>query len=149
MTDQLYQYMVQSLLANTANAVSQANAAMAGSLNSLYGLPEGFNPFAGNLTLPEQGEKGNKDLKFKEGGTLLATRPTRAMFGEGGPELVSFTPLNRIGKNINKVFGGNSGGGVSGQIRIMVDLSPDLEGRIVENSMNSVADVIARVGRMK
>jgi hypothetical protein len=43
----------------------------------------------------------------------------------------------------------NGGGGVNGQIRVVVDLSPDLEGRIVEKSMDGVADVMARVGRSK
>lgn len=152
MTDELYQYMMQSLLATTTNAVNQASASMAaaaGSLNALIGLPQNVNPFAGNLSVQE-GEVGSRPAGgFAEGGTLIATRPTRALFGEGGPELVNFTPLNRIGKNINKIFGDRSGGGINGQIRVLVDLSPDLEGRIVEKSMDGVADVISKVGRMK
>lgn len=155
LTDELYGYMMNSMLATTVAA--------AGSLNALLGLANGVNPFAGSVNVPApegslnanqglpMGSNPFTDQGFAEGGTLLATRPTRAVFGEGGPELVNFMPLDRIGKNINKVFGDKSGmgGGMNGQIRILVDLSPDLEGRIVEKSMDGVADVVAKVGRMK
>lgn len=39
--------------------------------------------------------------------------------------------------------------GANGQIGIEVLLSPDLEARIVENSMNSVADVVTKIRRSK
>jgi hypothetical protein len=71
------------------------------------------------------------------------------VFGEGGPELVNFTPLNRVGKNVNKIFGDRSSGGMGGTLRVAVDLSPDLEGRIVEQSLDGVAEVISSVNRSK
>jgi hypothetical protein len=151
LTDQLNQYMMNSL-----------TAAAAGSINALLGLANNVNPFTSGMYVPApKGSLNNNqglpkganpftDMNFAEGGSLLATRPTTATFGEAGPELVNFTPLSRIGKNIHKIFGDlNGGGGVNGQIRVVVDLSPDLEGRIVEKSMDGVADVMARVGRSK
>lgn len=86
---------------------------------------------------------------FAEGGTLIADRPTVAMFGERGTEMAQFTPLNRTGKDVGKIFGNMSGGGINGQILVAVDLSPDLEGRIINRSLDGVADVVGRVTRRK
>ena len=40
-------------------------------------------------------------------------------------------------------------GSIDGQIRVVVDLSSDLEGRIVDKSLDGVADVLAQVNRSK
>lgn len=153
LTDSLYQYMAQSLAASTVNAVngvlSQLGSIGGGIGGGGFTAPLTQSPISNliNQGVPPSVAEG---LKFAEGGTLLATRPTRATFGEGGPELVNFTPLSRIGKNINKVFGNTPGnGGVNGTIRVAVDLSPDLTGRIVEQSMDGVAEVLAQVNRSK
>jgi hypothetical protein len=34
--------------------------------------------------------------EFAEGGTLIASKPTVALFGEAGPEVVQFTPMSRL-----------------------------------------------------
>lgn len=47
------------------------------------------------------------------------------------------------------VNGANGRNGTEGQIGIEVVLSPDLEARVVENSVNAVADVITKVRRTK
>lgn len=159
LTDELYKYMMSSLLSSTVNAIGQATAAAANSLNALYGLAANINPFLGNLTIPategslnnnqglQQGENPFTDQAFSG----LATRPTRDLLGKTGADRANFMPLSRVEKNLSKMSGDPSsrGGGLNGQIRILVDLSPDLEGRIVEKSMDSVADVFAKVGRMK
>lgn len=80
-----------------------------------------------------------------EGGTLLATRPTNVMFGESGPEIATFTPLGRIGKNVGSVFGESRANGMEGSITLELLLSPDLEARVVRNSMNGVAEIITKV----
>lgn len=143
LTDQLYKYMMESLLQTTQGAITSANAMLAGTVGA---KPSTMPP----PPTPTGGIPGARDMPFAEGGTLLATRPTRAIFGEGGPELVNFTPLSRIGKNIGKIFGNFSGGaGVNGEIRVAVDLSPDLEGRIVKQSMDGVASVVTKINRSK
>jgi hypothetical protein len=48
----------------------------------------------GNINMPQQ------IPTFQHGGTLLATRPTLAQFGET-PELVQFMPLNQMRQNLN------------------------------------------------
>jgi hypothetical protein len=151
MTDSLYRYMMDSLIASTQGAIA-GMASMMGSLGARdMSGPIPVTVPTGSTDLINQGVPPSvaENLKFAEGGTLLATRPTTATFGEGGPELVNFTPLSRAGKNVGKLFGDRSGGGINGMIRVTVDLSPDLEGRIVEQSLDGVADVMAQINRSK
>ena len=84
-----------------------------------------------------------------EGGTLLATRPTKAIFGENGPERVDVTPLGKPGNNVGNVFGDKSAMGLGGSVKIALELSPDLEARIVENSLDGMAVTLERVIRSK
>jgi hypothetical protein len=74
---------------------------------------------------------------FARGGGMIANRPTLAQFGEAGPELGSFIPLNRLGE----VMGGGGGGQ-----RIGLDISVKADDRLVvevaEAAMNEIADVI-------
>lgn len=83
---------------------------------------------------------------FEEGGTLIATHPTTATFGEV-PEAVTFTPLDGGGNNVGRIFGDNPNQG--GAVEILLTLSPDLEHRIVQKSMDGAADVLVRVNRTK
>lgn len=95
--------------------------------------------------------RGGATPGFAEGGTLLATRPTTVTFGEDGPEQATFTPLGRVGRDEGTIFGnlGGNSGKKDGKIEIDVNLSPDLEARIVENAMNSTAEVVTRINRTK
>jgi len=87
---------------------------------------------------------------YAGGGTVIADKPTVALFGERGLEMATFTPLNRIGSNVNDVFANLSGGGgLGGKISIEMLLSPDLEARVIRNSLSKTAEVIARVSRSK
>lgn len=140
--------MAQSLAASTINAVNGVLSQL-GSLGARdMSTPTPTPVIPGSVT---RRHTDNRPIpEFAEGGSLLATRPTTATFGEGGPELVNFTPLSRVGKNVGKLFGDTSGmGGVNGTIRVAVDLSPDLTGRIVEQSMDGVAEVLSKVNRSK
>lgn len=86
---------------------------------------------------------------FQEGGTLVATRPTLALFGEV-PEVVTFTPINRTGANQGNVYGGNlPGQGGSSEVRIQVELSKDLEARLAEEISGELADVIVEVTKLR
>lgn len=85
-----------------------------------------------------------------EGGTFLATRPTTLNIAENRPELITATPLGRPGANLDKFFtNAEQGGGMSGQIELALSLSPDLEARIVRNTLDKTADVVLRVNRSK
>lgn len=139
LTDALYDYMASKLAMSMTvpSIIPTANVSPTG--GTIGGRP------MGNVAPPRRygGEQ------FAEGGTLLATRPTTVTFGERGAEMASFTPLTRIGQNTNKFFGNMGGGGVNGSVVVEVILSPDLEARVVDASMNGVAEVIAKVNRSK
>jgi hypothetical protein len=52
------------------------------------------------------------------GGSVFADQPTMAMFGEGGPEIATFTPMT--GGGAKRLNGGGSGGVSFGDINITV-----------------------------
>lgn len=86
-----------------------------------------------------------------EGGTFIANRPTTITFGEAGLEKATFTPLGRMGRDVSKTFTNVSGlgEGAGGKVSIELLLSPDLESRIISNSLNATAEVFTRVQRNK
>jgi hypothetical protein len=84
-----------------------------------------------------------------KGGTFIADKPTIQGFGEAGPELVTAIPLNRLGKSANTSPIGSLAGAGGGNVNITLDLSPDLEGRIVANSLDQMANVVMRTRRTK
>lgn len=131
---QIYAAM-QSMMAGQANLGG-------GSTGGSSGKPTGGGSSGGG---------GGNIKPMAEGGVVFANRPTKAVFGEAGMEMATFTPLGRQGKDVNKIFsnlGGNSGNS-SGAIGIEVLLSPDLEGRIVQNTLSQTANVIMKVQRSK
>lgn len=154
LTDALYQYMMQSLVASTQNAVAAGMAAMSGmsvgqygqTTDSPYWQSEHGGTSGGSSTTGGHGTRGRA-----EGGTLIATRPTKVLFGEAGAEAATFTPLTRIGRNEGKVdvSGSLDALGMNGKIAVDLFLSPDLEARVVENSMNGVAEAIVKINRTK
>lgn len=99
------------------------------------------------------GSKGNNNVRngMAQGGSIVADQPTSVTFGEAGPEIATFTPIGRTGTDVNKVFSslGGSDGGTGGQIEIGVSLSPDLESRIIKNTLGETARVISNVRRSK
>lgn len=88
---------------------------------------------------------------FAEGGNLLVDKPTRFTAGENfEPEMISVTPLSRIGKNVGKTFGGLSNkGGMGGDLSIQLVLSPDLEARIISNTLDQTANIFTKIVKGK
>lgn len=84
--------------------------------------------------------------RYAEGGAIIADKPTAAIFGEAGRELATFTPLDKGGQ---KNPFGDLGGTMGGKIKIEMLLSPDLEARITENTLNKTADIVTRVTRSR
>ena len=89
--------------------------------------------------------------RYAQGGVSIVDRPTTAIYGERGPEIATFTPIGRTGRDVNKMFNnlGDGQGSTSGQLEIGVSLSPDLESRIVKNTLGEAARVITQVSRSK
>jgi hypothetical protein len=104
--------------------------------------------FAGRSITPREGGDFGLPEGFAEGGTIIARKPTVALFGEAGPEMATFTPLNKLGEGMvggqAPVDGRQS---LQGRLRLEMLLSPDLEARITDNTLDEVADVIYTIER--
>lgn len=83
---------------------------------------------------------------------MIADQPTSVVFGDNGIEAAQFTPLGRTGADVNKLFSnlsGAGGGSTGGNVGIEILLSPDLEGRIVANTLSQTASVFVKTARTK
>lgn len=91
---------------------------------------------------------GGHGYGLAEGGTVIARKPTLALFGEKGAEAANFTPLNRVGKNVGKVFGDTAGiNGANGSLALKLTLSDGLVAEIVETSLENVATHFEQIRR--
>jgi colicin import membrane protein len=140
--DQLYNYSADSMVASAQNALEQ--------IRRLQELHQSQTGTGGSSTIPNSsGSPDDRDERSigrrAGGGTFFADRPTHAIFGDV-PEIATFTPISRLGKMPTPVGAGGFGGGTVG---IELFLSPDLEYRIRENTLDSVANVVARIVRSK
>lgn len=145
------------------NLTNQGMQAINGLLAAGYNLPAGYTPINANGAITGGSSNGafasfsdtfnqltgGQGYGFAEGGSLIATRPTRAVFGENGPERVDVTPLGKPGNNVGKMFGDKSAMGMGGNVSIRLELSPDLEARIVDSSMENIAVHLERIVRSK
>lgn len=131
-----------NLLSAFGSSLSSPTAPLAAS-NQTAGIGSGlYNPY-------DVRTQRNPYFGHAEGGTLVATRPTKAVFGEAGPEVVSFTPLTRPGNDRNKIFGDKSALGTGGNLDLRLELSPDLEARIIDSSLDNVAVHLDKISRSK
>jgi len=162
LTDQGYNAMLgkaQGFLTTLSGVIAQYSA-MVASISGGFGggyspgmAQYGISPH-GSVTPPSGG--GSSNVKaYAKGGQFVATRPQQIMVGEGGqPELVQVTPMSQIANGINSTSGQNGANGLSGQngntqISVSVDLSPDLEARVVNKAMDGTANVISKIRRGK
>ena len=89
---------------------------------------------------------------YGEGGVLLATKPTVAVFGEAGPELVHFTPLADVSstRNLNRTITEagipqdttvthEGGMNIQEQLGLEIWLQEGLEGRIIDRTLGEAA----------
>jgi len=115
---------------------------------SLYSFAQDLQDYINGVNLPPIGGNGSGSggggggtihyVPFAQGGTFIAKKPMLAMFGEGGvPEKVTVTPANKSGYN----------SGQGGNLQIELLLSPDLQARIINNTLKEVADIFVQVQR--
>jgi len=135
----VYDYSYKSMVARAQAMLAAVNALVAQAQASLSTLnPQTYYP----ATFPLQ-SIGGQAL----GGSYLATRPTHALFGEAGPEIASFIPVRKL--QASGAIGSSFGGGMGGKIEIEMLLSPDLEARVMRNTLSEASQVIAKVRRTK
>ena len=100
-----------------------------------------YNPYDIRTIYKQLGIPG-----FADGGTLIARKPTLALFGEKSPEVASFQPINKGGFSAS--FGNpGGGGGAGGQMSLRISLSEGLVADIVENSLEKMATHIDKTRR--
>ncbi len=139
-------HAIDSLLSSYATSASTpgstGNSSSPSSVNAGTYTPTTNSGFSGS------GMYGTGGMA--EGGTFLATRPATINVGENRPEVITATPLGKPGRDISKLFTNAPSGGMGGgQIEIAMTLSPDLEARIIRNTMDETASVVARINRTK
>ncbi len=122
----VYDYYVQMVM--TAMAAAAKASAMYRTFLPLVG-----NPTTGN---------------HAQGGMEIANKKTTAIFGEAGPELALFVPLKggsltaSASPTVAKIPELATGG--KDKIKIELLLSPGIEARIIDKTLDDVADVILR-----
>lgn len=152
--------IVAANLAAEYNLTASWLAAIVGVYQQYYSNVSGIyaamrSMMSGGFQLPQAGLIGGRDNPgmggMAQGGSILANRRTNVQFGEAGLEMATFTPLGRTGQDVNKMFSSLDGGssGADGKVSIELLLSPELESRIVRNTLNKTADVIMRTSRSK
>lgn len=104
-----------------------------------------------SMSAPKSSGGGGSGMRYADGGTMIADRPTSAVFGDKGLEMATFTPLNgnRTSNPLFSNFSGKGDGADGGKVAIELFLSPDLEARILKNTMNSAASIVTKVSRSK
>jgi hypothetical protein len=97
----------------------------------------------GNATSPYSNNNGYIPGKsVAVGGTPITQRLP------GKKDASSILPRNRI-SSTNAGAGSAGSSGANGRVTVELNMSPDLEARIVSNSLNQTADVITRIQRGK
>ena len=96
------------------------------------------------------GKSGVHRTGLAEGGSFIATRPRTLNVAETSPELITATPLGKVGKDINKLFmDSNISNNNNSRISLKLMLSRGLEAQLVESAMNNVAFVIEQINGEK
>lgn len=110
-----------------------------------YGVPGGLIGPPAPTYQPSAAPPTNRKAR---GGIDLAQSATTVTYGEAGPELAMFLPLNasQAGQIATSGIGDGAGGGsATGHVQIDVTLDPDLQARIVNNTLNAAAITIKKV----
>jgi hypothetical protein len=82
-----------------------------------------------------------------EGGTIIARKPTVALFGEAGTEIAQFIPLNKAGTNMSNMMGDNDRGSRKDRIELLVRMQDGLIAEIIDTTLDRTATVVLNVER--
>ena len=148
-----HQYDKGSALYNYGIAIAQTIGLIYQLQQAQAGLGFG-DRYSGDIYGPAQ--------RYAEGGVLLATKPTIAVFGEAGPELVHFTPLADISATPNlsrtitdagiqqgATITHEGGMSVQEQLGLEIWLQEGLEGRIIGRALDETTSVFDAVLRKR
>lgn len=154
---------------NTANMIAQMQVyigqysgimAAASSGWTMFGAGQpvsGFGTFgegaqggySGGAASPPSYLGGSSSKKFAQGGVDVAQQATTVTYGEAGPEMAIFLPLNAAPSSIPVGSGAGGGSALGGKVQIEVTMDPDLQAQIVNNTLTEAAISIERVNRSR
>lgn len=123
--------------------IGSVTAAITAAMGALASVGSAYS------SIPETRYTNRNMPGFASGGMAYTDKPTTALFGEAGPEVALFLPLSKL---LSGAIGSKSeiptvsgvGGRDKGKLMVEVLLGAGLEGRIVDKTLNDVADVILR-----
>ena len=138
------------------NANSAFNVAIDYAIQRLLQLNAIHQRIRAMLGQPQPGQLTPGEIhgaQHAEGGTVIANKPTTVTFGEAGLEAATFTPLSRAGVNTGRVTGnlpaGLGGGTGGGKHTVGISLSPGLEGKIINQTMDEMSEVLIKIERAR
>lgn len=134
--EQIYNYAAQ-LIKGLNDMLAYAAKAAAGGWGTSGPLPTGQT---GKTTSGPGGTKPG----YATGGSFLATSPMIAKFGEV-PEIITITPVNQTRQTPISSRSKDK----NGKLAIDLFLSPDLEARIVDKTLDTNAEVMLNVQRRR
>lgn len=146
------------IVADTVQILSGLSSFGAGAfgfdLSNSPPIPPGLNNDEGTYTPP--GEPSIDDFfgfpgapGFAQGGSVIANKPTMALFGEAGLEMATFTPLRGSGVRGQNSLNDITRGQRESRIILEVDLSRDLLVKTKDELANELADVIFQVNELR
>lgn len=148
--DGLFSYSNRSLVASAEQMLATLAQIIAQYQSMTTTMPKTTAPVPSfvNPNVPASPGRRNRVPGMAQGGTLFADTPTTVRFGEAGPEMATFIPLSRMNSSLNQ-SGGQTGASGEGSVKIELLLSPDLEARVIENTLGIAGNIVARVTRSK
>lgn len=167
--DGLYSYSYDSLVARSEALLGALNSMISSfnsAVSSLSGVTSSYGTNSstwagvssstgsnsGGSSSSSSGGSGASNTRYASGGMEIVNSPTRspmgATYGEAGPEAHLFLPLGRSVATPSLGSIGNMGDR-QGKASIEISLSPDLEARIQENTLDQAGNIVARIVRSK
>ena len=129
---------IDQVLAYLYLSAARASAAIKDALQFSGGIPK---------SMPKDITKETPGLA--SGGVFLAKKPTLIAAGEKEAEVVSAAPLSKIRQLLSMPISNGIGGSRDGKLGIELFLSPDLEARIMDNTMDQMSDVFVDIKRIR
>jgi hypothetical protein len=144
--DQLKQLIEDELGANSAitATLKALYDRAAATFNQLRLTMEYANSVGLEKSNTNQIEK-NTGTGFATGGMAVVKQPTMISVGEKEAEVLSVAPLSKLRRMLSVPTSRQGGTGRDGRIAVELLLSPDLQARIVDNTLDQMSDVFVTI----
>jgi hypothetical protein len=120
-------------------AIVEANALRAQALAQQMAQTSAITNYAPIASPGYPGQEQSNPWGFAEGGTIIAHKPTTALFGEAGPEMATFIPLSKMSAVFDSIASDPKVGSPQmpdGSMTVKLLLPPGFEAEIIDNTLN-------------